>query len=256
VTTTLHRGEVKLVRWPAESARRDRYRALGVLRLLVVEGGVPAPVSSDVREDWVRAPVSDEDLKARVASLRSKAEAHRLPHVDPNGVLRYAGRSITVSRTETDLLECLVRQFGVLVPREMLRDCLPDRPGGASRNALDLHIMRVRRRIRPIGLVVRTVWGRGYLLEAEQAPTAAERPPDHSLTVHTSEFPGDGRFLDGWAHDSQDGQVFGGRVNPARRPGRLVRVDQVNEEPDDGRPLVAAEVAAQRWAKAHRLAAC
>jgi DNA-binding winged helix-turn-helix (wHTH) protein len=224
--------------------------------LLVIEGGVPAPVSSDVREDWVRAPVSDEDLKARVASLRAKAEAHRLPHVDPNGVLRYAGRSITVSRTETDLLECLVRQFGVLVPRETLRECLPDRPGGASRNALDLHIMRVRRRIRPLGLVVRTVWGRGYLLEAtEQAPPGAERSPN-PLSVHASEFRGDSRFRDGRAPDGRDDRVFDGRANTAHHPDGPVRIGQVNEEHDDGRPLVAAEVAAQRWAKAHRLAAC
>ena len=225
--------------------------------MLVIEGGVPAPVSSDVREDWVRAPVSDEDLKARVASLRAKAEAHRLPQVDPNGVLRYAGRSITVSRTETDLLECLVRQFGVLVPRETLRECLPDRPGGASRNALDLHIMRVRRRIRPLGLVVRTVWGRGYLLEAtEPAPAVADRSPNHPLTAHASEFRGDSRFRDGREPDGQDGQAFDDRAHPARRPGRPVRIGQVTEEFDDGRPLVAAEVAAQRWAKAHRLAAC
>jgi DNA-binding winged helix-turn-helix (wHTH) protein len=84
-------------------------------------------------------------------------------------LLRFAGRSITVSRTETDLLECLIRQFGVLVSRETLLECLPDRPGGTSRNALDLHIMRVRRRIEPLGLVVRTVWGRGYLLDSADA---------------------------------------------------------------------------------------
>ena len=223
-TTSLHRGEVKLVRWPAESARRDRYRAMGILRLLVVEGGVPAPICSDVREDWVRAPVTDDDLRARVATLRAKAEAHRLPHVDPNGVLRFAGRSITVSRTETDLLECLVRQFGVLVTREMLRDCLPDRPGGASRNALDLHIMRVRRRIRPLGLVIRTVWGRGYLLEGiENQPPAGgvvraglhgHRPDVHRRNPYEDEF-----------------------------------------DADSTRPLVAAEVAALRWAQAHSLAA-
>jgi len=222
--------------------------------LLVIEGGVPAPVSSDVREDWVRAPVSDEDLKARVASLRAKAEAHRLPHVDPNGVLRYAGRSITISRTETDLLECLVRQFGVLVPRETLRECLPDRPGGASRNALDLHIMRVRRRIRSLGLVVRTVWGRGYLLEAaEQAPAAADRSSNKTLPAQGSELRADNRFRDGLAHDGQDGRGSDGRINPARRAGGRVRVG--NDEPDDGQPLVAAEVAAQRWAEAHQLAA-
>jgi hypothetical protein len=222
VTTTVHRSDVKLVRWPAESARRDRYRTMGILRLLVVEGGVPAPICSDVREDWVRAPVTDDDLRARIATLKAKAEAHRLPRVDPNGVLRFAGRSITISRTETDVLECLVRQYGVLVTREALRDCLPDRPGGASRNALDLHIMRVRRRIRPIGLVIRTVWGRGYLLESVEDLPAAGR-------------------LDHWT----DGR---------RHPGYEVAPD-TDWNPNSTRPLVAAEVAALRWAQAHCLAA-
>jgi hypothetical protein len=161
------RNEVKLVRWPAESARRAQYRAQGVLRLLVVEGGAPAPVCDDVREDWVRAPVSEADLRARVAMLRAKAETQRLPQVDPYGILRFGDRSVSVSPTETDLLECLIRGFGSLVPRKMLLDCLPDRPdGGTSRNALDLHIMRLRRRIRPVRLAIRTVRGRGYLLEA------------------------------------------------------------------------------------------
>lgn len=171
--TSLRRNDVKLLRWPAESAKRAQYMAQGVLRLLVVEGGVPAPVCTDVREDWVRAPITESDLRARIASLRAKADAHRLPHVDPHGLLRFGGRSITVSRTETDLLECLIRQFGVLVSREALLECLPDRPGGTSRNALDLHIMRLRRRIEPLGLAIRTVWGRGYLLDAGEEPEVA-----------------------------------------------------------------------------------
>lgn len=194
---------------------------MGILRLLVVEGGVPAPICSDVREDWVRAPVTDDDLRARVATLKAKADAHRLPHVDPNGVLRFAGRSITVSRTETDLLECLVRQYGVLVTRDMLRDCLPDRPGGASRNALDLHIMRVRRRLRPLGLVIRTVWGRGYLLESVENQPPALR-----------------------------GGQYGQRSEVLRR-----RPYDDDLDLDSTRPLVAAEVAALRWAQAHSLAA-
>jgi DNA-binding winged helix-turn-helix (wHTH) protein len=161
---TLLRSDVKLLRWPAESARRARYKAMGVLRLLVVEGGAPAPICTDIREDWVRAPITDADLRARVATLQ--ADAYRLPQVDPYGILRFAERSISVSPSETDLLECLIRQFGTVVPRDTLHDCLPDRPGGVSRNALDLHIMRLRRRIRPLGLVIRTARGRGYLLES------------------------------------------------------------------------------------------
>lgn len=259
MTATLHRGDVKLVRWPAESARRDRYRALGILRLLVVEGGVPAPVSPDVREDWVRAPVSDDDLRARVASLRAKAEAHRLPQVDPNGVLRYAGRSITVSRTETDLLECLVRQFGVLVTRETLRECLPDRPGGASRNALDLHIMRVRRRIRSLGLVIRTVWGRGYLLEA-----ADQLPPgefDRSGQRQLDQPPGSRRVGRGAAVPA----AAGSRHHAGQPAGRTIGADPgfttgvgagYDAVEDEQWPTVATEVAALRWAQAHQLAAC
>lgn len=171
----LHSGDVKLVRWPAESERRARYKAMGVMRLLVVEGGAPAPICSDICEDWVRAPISKDDLRARLATLRAKAEAYRMPQVDPYGILRLAGRSVTVSRTETDLLDCLIRQFGALVPRETLQECLPGRGGGVSRNALDLHIMRIRRRIKPLGLVIRTVRGRGYLIESH-APGIAARP--------------------------------------------------------------------------------
>jgi DNA-binding winged helix-turn-helix (wHTH) protein len=197
---------------------------MGILRLLVVEGGAPAPISSDVREDWVRAPVTDDDLRARVATLRAKAGAYLLPQVDPNGVLRFSGRSITLSPSETDLLECLVRRFGLLVTREALRDCLPDRPGGASRNALDLHIMRLRRRIRPLGLAIRTVWGRGYLLDSADTRStttgiaASEHPRQHADR---------------------------GRPHPYD--------DELDV--DASRPLVAAEVAALRWAQAHRLAA-
>jgi len=228
-TTPLRRGDVHLLRWPAESARRDRYKALGILRLLVVEGGVQAPICSDLREDWVRAPVSDDDLRARIAALWSKAEAHRLPQVDPHGLLRFGGRSTTVSRTETDLLECLVRQFGTLVPRATLRECLPERPGGVSRNALDLHIMRVRRRIEPLGLAIRTVWGRGYVLEPVEASSAVgatrARQTTHRSASHAS-------LASHTSHASRGEESVG-----------------------SGRPMPASEVAALRWAQAHSLTA-
>lgn len=168
-------AEVKLIRWPAESQRREHCRARGMLRLLVIEGGARPPVSSDLREDWVRAPITHDDLQARIAALQARAEAHRRPQVDPNGVLRYRGRSIPVSPTATDLLQRLIREFGLLVSRDELRDCLPEREGATTRNALDLHIMRLRKRIQPIGLVIRTVWGRGYLLESRGGEAATDR---------------------------------------------------------------------------------
>lgn len=157
--------DVKLVRWPAEEGRRERYRALGIPRLLVVEGGCHPPVCSDGKEDWIRAPVSRTDLEARMATLRAKAWVDRVPEIDPVGVLRHGGRSCAISPTEVDLLERLIRSFGEVVSRQDLLRCLPERPTLSRRNALDLHIMRVRRRIKPLNLAIRTVWGQGYLLE-------------------------------------------------------------------------------------------
>jgi DNA-binding response OmpR family regulator len=41
--------------------------------------------------------------------------------------------------------------------------------GAPGRNALDVHVLRLRRRLVPVGLVIRTVRSRGYLLEVSDA---------------------------------------------------------------------------------------
>lgn len=161
----VHDTDVKLVRWPADERMREHFKNQGIPVLLVVEAGCHPPICADAREDWIRAPVSRADLEARMATLRAKAWAGRLPEIDPVGVIRYNGRSCAVSPTEADLLQCLVRDFGEVVARSTLLDCLPERPARCQRNALDLHIMRIRRRIGVMGLAIRTVWGQGYLLE-------------------------------------------------------------------------------------------
>ncbi|OEV08508.1 hypothetical protein AN218_26230 [Streptomyces nanshensis] len=148
-----------------ESAKRERCVEEGVLRLLIIEGGAPAPLCSDVREDWVRAPISKPDLRARVAALRAKSYPFTVPRVDPSGALKYRDRIVAISPAETALLESLTTAFQGLVPREELMSRLVERQACSTRNALDLHIMRIRRRIRPLGLTLQTAWGRGYILE-------------------------------------------------------------------------------------------
>ena len=55
-------------------------------------------------------------------------------------------------------------RFGAVVGRELMaRRAWPN--GAPTRNALDVHILRLRRRIAPLGLEVRTVRSRGYLLQ-------------------------------------------------------------------------------------------
>jgi two-component system, OmpR family, response regulator len=154
---------VEVVRWPVEAEARDHCQRNGTLCLLVVEKGAPAPVLTDLREDWVRAPVAHQDLTVRIAMLRARAARYAVPELDPSGILRFRTRSVVLSPTERALVAELLRRFRALTSRDELLRCLPSREGDTS-NALHLHIMRLRRRIEPLGLVIKTLWNQGYQL--------------------------------------------------------------------------------------------
>jgi DNA-binding response OmpR family regulator len=158
--------DVIFVRWPAQADLRSRCQSEGIPRLLVVEGGAVPPVSNDPTEDWVRPPISKDDLEARVKALQNRFDSRQVPILDSSGTLSYGSRSITISTTQTELMALLVERFGEVVYRNEFTHCLAVRVSTLTRNSLDLHIMRLRRRLLPIDLSIRTVWGRGYMLQA------------------------------------------------------------------------------------------
>jgi hypothetical protein len=168
--------DVVLLRWPEEEARLERVRAAGAPRLLLVGGDLAPPPSSDPLEDWIRLPAADDDLRARVATLSARAD-HALvaPTVDADGLLRYRDRWVTLSPVERALAAALVDRFGAVVGRDTLvRRAWPG--GSPTRNALDVHMLRLRRRIASLGLEVRTVRARGYLLQAAEDVSGGSRP--------------------------------------------------------------------------------
>ncbi|MCA1842891.1 MAG: helix-turn-helix domain-containing protein [Actinobacteria bacterium] len=62
------------------------------------------------------------------------------------------------------MADALVVRFGAVVGRDTLRRSVW--PGSSpGRNVLDVHVLRLRRRLAPLGLAIRTVRSRGYLLE-------------------------------------------------------------------------------------------
>ncbi|GHH85166.1 hypothetical protein GCM10018793_52100 [Streptomyces sulfonofaciens] len=157
---------MKFVRWPAQANLRNHCKREGIPCLLVVEGGAEPPLCSDPREDWVRAPISRADLEARVAALRHRARSRRTPVLDSSGTLYFDAQWVTISTTQTELMELFVERFEAVVPRHELRQRLARSAlNSPTRNSLDLHIMRLRRRLVPVNLAIRTAWGRGYLLE-------------------------------------------------------------------------------------------
>jgi lactoylglutathione lyase len=149
--------------------------AQGVPRLIMIDGDEAPPALIDCAEDWVRLPASQTDIDARCAAILARCSGHgaERPVLDVDGVLRCGTEWVSLPPVEARLLEALLDRFGAVVSRDALsRSGWP--AGAPGRNALDVHVLRLRRRIAPLGVVIKTVRSRGYLLERGNALLAVE----------------------------------------------------------------------------------
>jgi DNA-binding response OmpR family regulator len=131
----------------------------------------------DDLEDWIRVPASEEDLRNRVDGLRRRIDGGLapLPDLDEDGVLRCSGRWVSLPPVEARLMTALLERYAAVVSRDALaRAGWPS--GAPGRNALDVHMLRLRRRLDPLELVIRTVRSRGYLLERVPAGAVDAAP--------------------------------------------------------------------------------
>lgn len=174
------RPEIALVRWPEQESTRTALRASGRPRVLLLSPSTPAPEPGDALEDWVRIPVAEADLRARVRWL-----AHRVaqgagmvtaplveatPVLDDDGLFRVGDQWVALPPVEHRLARALLAKMGTVVTRDALsRAGWPE--GAPGRNALDVHVLRLRRRLAPLHLTIHTVRSRGYLLEMSAPAT-------------------------------------------------------------------------------------
>lgn len=169
--------------WPQESERRDRLAAAEVPRVLLVDATARVPEPVDCLEDWVRLPADDADIGIRAEAVARRAMLHAdpVPHLDDDGVLRHGARWTPLPPLETRLTRALLDRFGAVVSRDALsRAGWPE--GSPGRNALDVHVLRLRRRLSAVGLAIRTVRSRGYLLESMVDRPAAGKPRNGNIT--------------------------------------------------------------------------
>src|SRR5437763_11697260 len=112
-------GAVRLVRWPEERELRERLRAEGTPRLLLVRPPAPAPEVMECEEDWVRLPADDGDVRARVLALAARSSRHRPgPQVGGDVRLRYGTQWIALSPIEHRPAEVVAARFGEVVSSE------------------------------------------------------------------------------------------------------------------------------------------
>ena len=159
--------DVAYLRWPEDAAKHAALVEERRPRLLLVDEGAPPPEPTDCFEDWVVLPVEEAEIAQRTRALAARVARHRAvePTVDQSGVLRFGDRLLVLPPVEARLAAAMCTRFGVVVGREALATAgWPE--GAPGRNALDVHLVRLRRRLAGIDLTLRTVRSRGYLLEA------------------------------------------------------------------------------------------
>ena len=78
------------------------------------------------------------------------------------------GEPLELSGREWTLLELLVNQRDKVVTKEQINQAWSDEGGETGGgNSIEVYIHRLRRKLEDAGLVIRTVRGLGYLLEAQ-----------------------------------------------------------------------------------------
>jgi DNA-binding response OmpR family regulator len=134
------------------------------------------PTSVDPLEDWVWGAASPRDVDARVAALERRARRGDVPAIDEAGRLRVDGATVLLTPMEAVLAGRLLRDFGEVVGREALRRAAWPR-GRVRERTLDTHMMRLRRHLAGVGLAVRTIRARGWLLERLDRTTLVAAQP-------------------------------------------------------------------------------
>jgi two-component system, OmpR family, response regulator len=165
-----------VLRWPAERERAELLALEGVPRLFLVGADGEPPRCVDPLSDWVRLPVDGQDLDVRLEVLVERARrtgrGPTRPEVDGHGRLLWNGQWIPLSPIEELLAGALVQRCNEVVSD---KDLIAAAWGAETpaQPALRIQVMRLRRRIEPLGLEIRTVRGRGYVLQAGPLPPAA-----------------------------------------------------------------------------------
>jgi DNA-binding response OmpR family regulator len=124
-------------------------------------------------DDYLAKPFALEELEARAGALVRRGvggapavvQHGRLTLDTASRQVRIDGAPIELPRRELNLLEVLLSRCGHVVSKEGLLEKLFGMDEEVGVNAVEIYVHRLRKRLEPGGVRIRTVRGLGYLLE-------------------------------------------------------------------------------------------
>jgi two-component system OmpR family response regulator len=124
-------------------------------------------------DDYLVKPFNLAELEARVRALVRRAQSAttaRITHgaltLDTAARRAFVGEdALELSAREVALLEALLLSTGRVVSKDQLADRLYGVSDEVGPNAIEVFVHRLRRKIEPAGVVIRTIRGLGYLVE-------------------------------------------------------------------------------------------
>lgn len=131
-------------------------------------------------DDYMCKPFAPAELVARLRALVRRHENRRAGELrlgrlrfQTQGLRAWSGEQVlALSARESTVLPYLMAKAGEVVSRDQLTALVPGWSAANSDNALELLMSRLRAKIEPAGVRLRTVRGLGYLLEATDSDGA------------------------------------------------------------------------------------
>lgn len=140
-------------------------------------------------DDYVTKPFSPKILMARVQNLLRRVESDGASQADTARTIRIAGGRLCIdldhhsvlvngsdvefTRSEFDILLCLVSRPGFVRTRDQLISAVHGEMAVLTARTMDVHIASIRRKLGPLRELIRTVRGVGYRID-ESAPAFNE----------------------------------------------------------------------------------
>jgi two-component system OmpR family response regulator len=124
-------------------------------------------------DDYVAKPFAMSELVARVRALIRRSQARSGPRVEHgplvlDSVARRAylsGVPLELAAREWAVLEVLLARAGRIVSKDSIVQAVVGWGEELSANAIEVYVSRLRAKLEPAGVRIRTVRGFGYLLE-------------------------------------------------------------------------------------------